>query len=198
MATNESEASLLSKGRLRKDLAYRIRARIELQSLAERLRADTANNLLTRLLRLHRWRSASALQVHAGRISNPDTEIEARLKSGLLPDIDSEPIALLKSHSWPGNLREFERVCFDAFLEYDRTGSQDWFGTFKAAIGGVDEAASADVVEGAAAQARMVREIEALLVANEFNLSAAQDRLAVYKKKSPSHSKAFCARMWHI
>lgn len=191
MATNESEASLLAKGRLRKDLAYRIRARIELKSLAERLRADTTGDLLSRLLRLHRWRSASALQVQGGRIVNSDADLEARLRSSLLPEIDGETIDLLKSHHWRGNLREFERVCFDAFLEYDRTGSPDWVGTFRAAFGVVEEDVTSNIVEGAVSQARVVREIETLLVANEFNVSAVQDRLALYKKKSPLALKSF-------
>lgn len=191
MATNESEASLLARGKLREDLAYRIRKRIELKSLAERLGADATSNLLTRLLRLQRWRSAPALKIEGGRIAYPDAEMETRLSYSLLPDIDDEGIDLLKFHDWPGNLREFERVCFDAFLEYERIGSTDWVRNFQEAIGVVKDEASPDIVEGGAAQARMVREIERLLVANEFNVSAIQDRLAVYKKKSPLSLKSF-------
>ena len=188
MATNESKASLLARGSLRKDLDYRIRATIRLESLAERLRADTTGSLLTRLLRLHRWRSAEAIKVRAGRID--DDLMEVKLRS-LLPKIDGDAIDLLKSHSWPGNLRELERVCFDAFLEYDRTGSPDWVKTFKGAIGVVKEDALPDIAEGAAAKAHMVREIEKLLMVNDFNVSAVQDDLAVYKKKSRSALKLF-------
>lgn len=191
MATNESEASLLTRGRLRKDLAYRIRAKIELKSLAERLRDDTVGDLLSRLLRLHRWRSASPLEVNGGRIVSTDAEMDAKLRSSLLPVIDGEATDLLKSHPWPGNLRELERVCFDAFLEYDRTGSNDWVGTFKAALGAVEQEPSDDLVEGAAVEARIAREIETLLVSNEFNVRAVQDQLAAYKKKSPLALKSF-------
>ncbi|HEV7442483.1 MAG TPA: sigma 54-interacting transcriptional regulator [Steroidobacteraceae bacterium] len=189
MATNESEESLLASGRLRLDLAFRIRSKTRLMALSERLAAD--GSLLVRLLRLHRWRSAPALQVHNGRIVNCDAEMAARLISSLLPDIDGDAIDLLKSHPWPGNLRELERVCFDAFLEYDRTCSPDWVGTFKAAIGTIEEAPSPDIVQGVAAQARIAREIERLLVSNEFNVSAVQAQLAVYKKKSPLALKSF-------
>ena len=98
---------------------------------------------------------------------------------------------MLEAYDWPGNLREFERVCFDAFLEYDRTGSEDWVSTFQAAIGVPLEDNPIEVAASDATQARMAREIEALLVANEFNVSAIQSRLAVYKKKSPPALKKF-------
>lgn len=191
MATNESETSLLAKGRLRKDLAYRIRARMELKPLAQRLCASTEGDLLIRLLRLHRWRSAPAIEFQAGRLAIADDDLRARIDASILPSIDRTACGVLEAHDWPGNLREFERVCFDAFLEYDRTGSPDWVSTFQAAIGVPLEDTPIEVAAGDATQARMTREIEALLVANEFNVSAIQSKLAVYKKKSPPALKKF-------
>lgn len=191
MATNESEASLLAKGRLRKDLAYRIRTRMELKPLAQRLRAGTEGDLLIRLLRLHRWRSAPAIEFQAGRLTIAEDDLKTRLVASILPSIDRKACGVLEAYDWPGNLREFERVCFDAFLEYDRTGSPDWVSTFQAAIGVPLEDTPIEVAASDATQARMAREIEALLVANEFNVSAIQSRLAVYKKKSPPALKKF-------
>ncbi|MFT4102081.1 MAG: sigma 54-interacting transcriptional regulator, partial [Burkholderiaceae bacterium] len=195
MATNESEASLLDRGLLRKDLAYRIRARMTLPPLKERLQGSKTNDLLFRLLRLHRWRSASAIEIeieiNKGEIATAEDELGKRLDASFLPPIDDEALRLLKYHGWPGNLREFERVCFDAFLEYDRTGSTDWEITFRDAIKKSLEELPPKVPTGDAERSRIVKEIEALLVEAEFNVSAVQNRLAPYKKKSPLALKSF-------
>lgn len=191
MATNESEASLLAKGRLRKDLAYRIRARMELKPLAQRLRAGAEDGLLIRLLRLHRWRSAPAIDFQAGRLATAEDDLKSRLVASILPPMDRNARGVLEAYDWPGNLRELERVCFDAFLEYERTGSSDWVSTFQTAIGLPLEETPNEVPESDLARARMAREIEALLIANEFNVSVIQSRLAVYKMKSPPALKKF-------
>ncbi len=201
MATNEGVEHLIEKDRLRKDLYYRIRSVHNLSPLAERIRANgTDDHFLERLLRLHRWRSAAPMAALAGGPARHRALDEDRLRACLLPDnMGSKFRAPLREHDWPGNLREFERVCFDVFQTYDggpRNWTEDeWSEAFERAIdsgripstvgkGAANAAASGtapEIREGAKAdkdrEVRQVLEMQEILCRHGFNVRAAQPDL---------------------
>ena len=101
---NEPLNVLLESKRLRHDVFHRVRIVHELPSLAERLSgAKKQNGLLERLVSLYRWKSNLQAQ-------DSSRERDFRL---YFPMFDPEILANLEMHSWPGNLREIERVCFE-------------------------------------------------------------------------------------
>ncbi|WP_164962569.1 sigma 54-interacting transcriptional regulator [Rubrivivax sp. JA1026] len=190
MATNEPVQKLLHEGRIREDFLYRIRSTLRLESLSQRLLAGAGGELVMWLLRLHRWRSAEPVLMSGGRIIESD--LVDRLRRSFLPAIPDEVIDILRSYSWPGNLREFERVSFDVFLEYDRgTKLADLVDSVRRAMGTHEAKSTWQAHQREGDQIMIVRKIESLLVANDFNVSATQDGLAVYKKRSPAALKRF-------
>jgi transcriptional regulator with PAS, ATPase and Fis domain len=89
-ATNHRLSALLSQGRFRKDLSYRLQThRIYIPPLRERL--DDIPQLLDHFL-------ANA----ASRLNKPT------------PSVPRELEALLSNHAYPGNVRELESMVFDA------------------------------------------------------------------------------------
>lgn len=93
-ATNQNLSELLSAGRFRKDLNYRLRThRIYIPPLRERL--DDISLLLDHFLTLA-----------ASRLEKPE------------PVVPRELVPLLSAYSYPGNIRELEAMVFDAVSRY--------------------------------------------------------------------------------
>ena len=93
-ATNQNLSELLSEGRFRKDLNYRLRThRIYIPPLRERL--DDIPLLLDHFLTLA-----------ASRLDKPT------------PVVPRELVPLLSAYSYPGNIRELEAMVFDAVSRY--------------------------------------------------------------------------------
>jgi DNA-binding NtrC family response regulator len=93
-ATNQNLSELLSEGRFRKDLNYRLRThRIYIPPLRERL--DDISLLLDHFLTLA-----------ASRLEKPK------------PVVPRELVPLLSSYSYPGNIRELEAMVFDAVSRF--------------------------------------------------------------------------------
>lgn len=182
MATNESVEKLIQERRLREDLFYRIRSMLRLKPLAGRLREEINGSYLDNLLHLHRWRSAATLDIRFARRDAPDN-LADRLLSCLLPKNALSARVLLCEHEWPGNLREFERVCFDAFQSYDRFAwpnwtEQEWSDAFGRAIEAA-QITNADSSEVSNPKIDVKQDLQELFEMQEiickhgFNLSAA-------------------------
>lgn len=195
LATNESVADLRKKGQLRTDLFYRIRHCIEIPSLNKRLNEglNEEPQLLQRLLCLHRWRSNAPLMSDDSDGSGVPQERDWRL--AMVPAFDSQTLALLRDHKWPGNMREFEKACFDVYWEYDRiSGEINWTDAFSRSLDIEHESAGADPGLDQSVLIRL-RAAERILVKNGFNVSRSQKELAGIKLKSPMALKAFLRKL---
>lgn len=193
LAINEPVESLIASKRLRQDVLFRIRHRMDVSPLSARLRREA--ELLDRLWCLNRWRSNAAIELDASGMlqDDPKGDDPARaIYAALAPDLPNDARARLLTHDWPGNLREFERVCFDVLWEYDLTGSiaaRDWLEIVDRAIGNVAPRSAAPDV-GAAALKRL-RHAEQVLKAHGFKVRPSQPELEGLKLKSPKTLKGF-------
>lgn len=124
LAINEDLGELLSEGRLRQDLLYRIRRIIRFQTLKERLADPTTNRaFLMTLLMSYRWRMAPWIEQSAGKRGSGRTlkdDLPAQLLHAMFSQFENGAIDALLHHDWPGNLRELERVASDLFYDADR------------------------------------------------------------------------------
>lgn len=190
LATNEPIEQLMTKGKLRQDLFYRIRHQITIPSLHQRLNSEPM--LLQRLLCLNRWRSNSPLisDDPDGRDASPNRD----WRLAMPPIFDSKVVSLLCGHKWPGNMREFERACFDVYWEYDRSGGQvlDWPEAFARALKITQNDDTASVTDQTVLL--RLREAEQILFDHDFIVSRAQGQLAGLKLKSPKALKVFLRR----
>lgn len=196
LATNEAIEQLLAKDRLRKDLLFRVRHRISIAPLKERLVAKGGHDLLSRLWCLNRWRSNHHIKLDAsGRLLGDDISHEEQLQRTLAPKLPDEAMTILRTHAWPGNLREFERVCFDALWEYDRPGAnslQDWADVFQRALtlgASLPEGVTPLPVDNAVLE--RARQAEKALMRHDFKVVPAQAELAHIKLKSHAALKRF-------
>lgn len=193
LAVNEPVESLIASKRLRQDVLFRIRHRMDVRPLSARLRSEA--ELLDRLWCLNRWRSNAVIELdESGRLQDaPKGDDPTRaIYAALAPDLPNDARARLLAHDWPGNLREFERVCFDVLWEYDLTGSiaaRDWLEIVGRAIGN-DAPRSAAPDLGAAALKRL-HHAEQVLKANGFKVRPSQPELEGLKLKSPKTLKGF-------
>ncbi len=193
LAINEPVESLVASKRFRQDLLFRIRHRMDVRPLSNRLGREAG--LLDRLWCLNRWRSNAAIELDAAGRPQDDAQGDdpARaIYAALAPDLPHDARARLLAHGWPGNLREFERVCFDVLWEHDRTGAiaaRDWPEIVGRAIGDdAQQDAAPDV--GAATLDRLSR-AEKVLKAHGFRVRPSQPELAGLKLKSPKTLKGF-------
>lgn len=191
LATNEPVEKLRTEERLRVDLFYRIRTLIEVRPLRKRISEET--ELLESLWCLNRWRS-NAPWIDEGAGDTPWGDRDLRL--AVAPALTSGARQVLSAHDWPGNLREFERVCFDVFWEYDRTSGMatDWTDMIGRAMG-LDAAAQHESLPAPGSLDRAtidrLREAEQILIDCQFIVHRAQPMLAKLKLKSPRTLKAF-------
>ena len=110
----------------------------------------------------------------------------------MVPAFDNQTLALLRDQEWSGNMREFEKACFDVYWEYDRSSGQilDWADAFTRSLdiehvdAGVDPGLDPSVLI-------RLREAERILVKNDFNVSRSQKELAGIKLKSYKTLHAF-------
>jgi energy-coupling factor transporter ATP-binding protein EcfA2 len=191
LATNEPVEKLRTEARLRVDLFYRVRTLIEVRPLRKRIIEEA--ELLESLWCLNRWRS-NAPWIGEGADDTPSRDRELRL--AVAPALTSEARQVLSVHGWPGNLREFERVCFDVFWEYDRASglATDWADMICRAIG-LDMVTEDESLpkSGSPDRATMdrLREAEQILIDCQFTVRRAQPLLAKLKLKSYRTLKAF-------
>lgn len=196
LATNESLERLRAEERLREDLLFRIRHLIEVPPLQCRLESE--DRLLHRLWCLNRWRSNPPIDLFAAgppQVGNMGLDRMSEIYGVLPPELPTEAHRLLRAHPWPGNLREFERVCFDAFWEYDQSGSgaaRDWVDVIQRALrqGSIAVSPSAPPLANATTLERL-RQAEQVLLRHDFKVSPAGPELAGLKLKSPKALKAF-------
>ena len=113
LAINKSLDAMRNEGLLRPDLFHRIRNVIELEPLSRRIQKSPA--LLHALLAIYRWKSNLPLRLAE---SQEGTDEFPHLKS-MFPILSDEILNELGSYSWPGNIREFEKVCYDLYEECD-------------------------------------------------------------------------------
>jgi transcriptional regulator with PAS, ATPase and Fis domain len=113
IAVNEEIDTLIAEKRLRRDIFYRIRNIVRLPPLRDRFRVDDNGQLMQTLLRIYRWKSATT--VAQQDLRNMTTDQMERL----FPKFSSAAIEHLQRHTWPGNLREFERVANDLYWEME-------------------------------------------------------------------------------
>lgn len=193
LAINEPVESLVASKRLRQDVLFRIRHRMDVRPLSSRLRSEAG--LLGRLWCLNRWRSNAAIELDASGMPQNDARGDdpARaIYAAMAPELPHDARARLLAHGWPGNLREFERVCFDVLWEHDLSGSiaaRDWPEIVGRAIGdGAPRNAAPDV--GAATLERL-RHAEQVLKAHGFKVRPSQPELEGLKLKSPKTLKGF-------
>ena len=191
LATNEPVEKLRTEARLRVDLFYRIRTLIEVRPLRKRISEEA--ELLESLWCLNRWRS-NAPWNDEGASDTPWGDRDLRL--AVAPALTIGARQVLSAHDWPGNLREFERVCFDVFWEYDRTSGMatDWTDMIGRAMG-LDVAAQHERLPAPGSLDRAtidrLREAEQILIDCQFIVRRAQPMLAKLKLKSPRTLKAF-------
>jgi len=118
-AVNENIDYLIEKSALRQDLFYRMRQIKHFRPLSERLSDDKkGQELLKILLMVNRWKYA-----------NDDTLInknrntkEIQIKNILSTEFPESTLVYLQEYSWPGNLREFERVLADIYWDVSKKG----------------------------------------------------------------------------
>jgi len=118
-AINEDISKLIDENRLRKDLFFRMRQVVKFRSLSERLNDITKGaELLELLIAIHRWKYAIELNPEFSLASQTVSEdIQYNYYKILKIKFTKEAIAALREHSWPGNLRELERVMADIFWD---------------------------------------------------------------------------------
>lgn len=193
LAINEPVERLVAERRLRQDLLFRVRHRINVSPLAKRLNEEIG--LLDRLWCLHRWRSNATIELSSLGIPHttvPGEDPTRPIYSALAPDLPHDARVRLLSHGWPGNLREFERVCFDILWDLDRTGSiasRDWLETVTRAIG--SETLQHEVPQLSATTLERLRQAERVLAKHDFKVRPAQPELEGLKLKSPKALKSF-------
>lgn len=193
LAINEPVESLVASKRLRQDVLFRIRHRMDVRPLSSRLRSEA--ELLDRLWCLNRWRSNTAIELDASGTlqDDPKGDDPARaIYAALAPDLPDDARAHLLAHEWPGNLREFERVCFDVLWEYDLTGSiaaRDWPEIVDRAIS--NDAPRSAVPDVDAASLNRLRHAEQVLKSHGFKVLPSQPELEGLKLKSPKTLKGF-------
>jgi len=154
VATHRDVEQLVEDDRFRKDLYYRLRAhRVDLPPLRER--QDDIPLLVEHFLS------------EAARSLNKPA-----------PSIPGELTALLKSHHWPGNVREFKAVMFDAVARNEKgilplQGFRDLLGAGDTPVATMedDQDSGASCFEGLASD-----RLPTLKEAEEFLISAALKR----------------------
>lgn len=126
LAVNKPVDELLSSGKLREDLFYRIRDVIKLHSLNDLFRASPdletkkGAGLIRGLIYLYRWKAAPSL-----RLQDISSDISMLFASesecaSLFPTIDDSAITELQIFNWTGNFRQFERIICDIHWQNDR------------------------------------------------------------------------------
>lgn len=187
LATNESVKKLMEEKKLRQDLFYRIRHEIIVPSLHERLVNEP--HLLQRLWCLHRWRSNPPLITADADGSGYDA-LTNRWPHPMTPALDH--VELLRKQEWPGNMREFERVCFDVYGDYDSWAAVetfDWLDAFNLALR-IDSLIEPVPTIDQATYLRL-KQAEQILIDHDFVVRRAQGNLAGLKLKSPKALKNF-------
>lgn len=126
LAVNKPIDELLSSGKLREDLYYRIRDVIKLSPMNKLLETGTpttperVKRLIRGLVYLYRWKSAPTLAIqNEGTDSGTPFSSESGCVS-LFPSLDEMAITELQRFDWKGNFRQFERVICDIHWENDR------------------------------------------------------------------------------
>nr|WP_295078308.1 sigma 54-interacting transcriptional regulator [uncultured Roseateles sp.] len=185
LAVNEPVQDLIQSGRLRRDVLYRIRRHIETRPLSARLKSEPP--LLDRLWALSKWRSNASWEIDKKRVprSYRSDGDERLLQEAFAPELPNEAKLLLHEHGWPGNLREFERVCFDVLDDCDSNAgfsAQQWPEALRLAMGndfsgsgtgkGFGDAGPAAAPMDAKSLSRL-NQAEAILKRHKFNMRAA-------------------------
>jgi len=120
LAVNEPLDALQADGRFRDDLMHRVRRFIAFQPLEELLAARespaslgmTSRAYAALLVTVFRWKFGR----HFPLADSEDVLGAARC---MFPEITPEAMETLISSRWPGNFREFEKVCADIFDDMD-------------------------------------------------------------------------------
>jgi transcriptional regulator with PAS, ATPase and Fis domain len=197
LAVNEDLNELLHSGRLRRDLFYRMRHLVHFPTLRKRFSGDTPALRLRILMKTYRWRLApliTCLTLPPQSMSMDgayDDLPKSRLRS-MFPVLASDAEARMLGHSWPGNLRELERVASDLFCECDDNDEPAISrAQVEAAIRGfsIPEPDLSPHVDGPLGVPRhsssLLHEVEEALRANGFVIV---HTLALLKKTHPMHN----------
>jgi len=189
LAINEDIPSLLAEGRLRKDIFFRIRNIVRMPPLRTRLQQDESGRLMRTLLSIYRWRSAPPAK--QSELRNLSTDKMARL----FPQFSSAALNTLKCHTWPGNLREFERVSNDLYWDIDEGISADNHIDAQDVsraidIFNLDQLQSLQAPQNQIEQRRL-QDVQAVLREHGFIIQPALEKLAAYKLKSRNALKAY-------
>ena len=185
LAANEPLHLLLAEKRLRPDLFHRVRVVHELQPLAERLSGEERKRgLLERLVAIYRWKSNRAA-------TDPEAIRDLTL---LFPSFNQEVLAELAMHTWPGNLRELERVCFD--LNWKRETSFEPDVNFVRQqlhrIGSTDGKSQLRPAPSIpTSELSRLRRAEKILLDHNLDVAAASVRLGEVRLKTPHHLRTY-------
>jgi len=118
MATNRPVGELLSEGKLRADLFYRIRDVIKLRTFSDVLNsAETPMErmaIVRRLCYIYRWKSSPYGGV-GGFAYDADY-------APLFPAVEESVAEPIQNFQWEGNYRQFERVISDIYWRNDTEG----------------------------------------------------------------------------
>lgn len=126
LATNRPVDELLSSGRLREDLYYRIREVVKLRPLNEligpttEINSEKADQMVRGLFYLYRWKSAPPVSLEDEGYSSVKIFSSESDCASLFPIVDELAIERLRTFDWKGNFRQFERVICDIHWENDR------------------------------------------------------------------------------
>jgi hypothetical protein len=108
LATNKPVEDLLSEGRLRVDLFYRIRDIVRLQSFNDNIENAVLSaeklSFIRRLFYIYRWKSSP----YWG-----DQVLDEADFASLFPVVDASVAEPIENFRWDGNYRQFERVVSD-------------------------------------------------------------------------------------
>lgn len=117
LAVNKPIHELLTTGRIREDLFYRIRDVVTLKSFNELVSSCNDREVSARLsgwIHTYRWKSAPYLGVDFD-----DPIVQEDDCVSLFPEFDANIITLIREFDWSGNFRQFERVLTNIFWDND-------------------------------------------------------------------------------
>ena len=178
LAINEEVETLIEEKRLRKDIFFRIRNIVRLPTLKKRLADDVHGHLMRVLLKVYRWQSA--MPVATSELESMASE----RKLSLFPEFAPSACERLLAHSWPGNLREFERVVNDLYWDFDEDPEARIEGekvTYAIDIFKVGTVEQARPLSGNALDQRVLEDVQAALRDENFVLKNAKEKLSRYK-----------------
>lgn len=199
LAVNEDIDELLDSARLRRDLFFRMRHLVRFPTLHQRFSDPQTNrSTLGILLKTYRWRLAPRIaavaepQVFKAAVSE-DELTKQRLRS-MFPVIEEAAAASMLKYTWPGNLRELERVADDIFCDCDNNSEEtpvvrkshvdEAIGQFAMAKRPAEEPGPSASSVSTGAQT-LLSDVESTLRANGFIIARA---LAQLKKTHPMYS----------